>query len=661
MKKILFLMPLMAISFLANCGKGDPKTYTLSTDTEGVTFDLATITEGEDYVGKIIVTADGKKLPDNLDYVTLDDEAKTPISDYTYKLLDDKKTADFKIPANNIKGNIRVGITLVPINYSIEMSAFGCSVEGLEDEYNFNDEAILKFTANEEGTLPNDLKVKMGEKILTKDTDYEYVLDNTFTYADFKVKITDNVRITISAIYAEDALTFTCNSDNASFGIYHFVTGTSSNITTDLEYIVKNEDGEIREQKELKLTDDNVGAQLLCDKKLNQGDTIELYGNNPTGFNKLDIEITEKGIEFKKIVDTSFYTGENDDFSVSGNIMSLVDKTNFTTLKSVPGTGCFNFLFASDQDKQTLINGINDEEEKYYCNITDASDLYIPCTGFLSYYSLFAHSKTLEIAPVTLPALDLSPFCYGAMFLNCAKLKKAPELPAKTLSYACYLGMFMESSLIDAPELKATTLAGLCYAAMFTDCTSLKNPPSTIKADELKNGCCSSMFHHCTSLISTPNLPTTKLAPSCYYQMFYECTSLKTTYDLPATKLEDYCYSGMYLGCEALVKAPDINAETLAEGCCSFMFRYCKVLTTVPLLKAKKLVGSCYFKMFADCESLLIKKQSSGAESFCFFECPSGESYCEDALAFMFNNTPGDFISEGQDPKPGDKCFCCYK
>ena len=60
------------------------------------------------------------------------------------------------------------------------------------------------------------------------------------------------------------------------------------------------------------------------------------------------------------------------------------------------------------------------------------------------------------------------------MFSGCTSLTSAPELPATTLAYGCYGGMFYDcTSLTTAPELPATTLAEGCYMSIFYGCTNL--------------------------------------------------------------------------------------------------------------------------------------------------------------------------------------------
>lgn len=86
--------------------------YTIFTETKGVKIEPSFATEKEDYEGTISSESD-KLLRDHLDAVVLDDDKSTPITDYTYTLAEDAKTATLLIPAHNITNNIKVKLTLV--------------------------------------------------------------------------------------------------------------------------------------------------------------------------------------------------------------------------------------------------------------------------------------------------------------------------------------------------------------------------------------------------------------------------------------------------------------------------------------------------------------------------------------------------------------------
>ena len=95
------------------------------------------------------------------------------------------------------------------------------------------------------------------------------------------------------------------------------------------------------------------------------------------------------------------------------------------------------------------------------------------------------------------------------LFIDCAVLTSAPELPATTLAKNCYDSMFSGcTSLTDAPVLPATKLADFCYSTMFYGCTSLTSAPK-LSAEKLANNCYTYMFSNCNSLSTI-----TMLAPA---------------------------------------------------------------------------------------------------------------------------------------------------
>ena len=272
-------------------------------------------------------------------------------------------------------------------------------------------------------------------------------------------------------------------------------------------------------------------------------------------------------------------------FKVEGNIMSLINPTNFATATTLGSKYTFNGLF----------NG---------------------CTGLTSAENL------------VLPATTLAEGCYYSMFTNCAKLTKAPkELPSDTLTTNCYAQMFWNcKSLTVVPKLSATKLATYCYSSMFANCKSLITVPE-LPATTLATNCYASMFKGCSSLSTAPALPATTLATSCYRDMFYNCTSLTVAPELPATTLEYQCYNSMFYGCTKLTQAPVLPANSLANRCYYYMFEGCSSLTTAPELPATTLAQDCYNSMFSNCTSLTIAPElpaeilDSGCYSYMFYGC----------------------------------------
>lgn len=198
----------------------------------------------------------------------------------------------------------------------------------------------------------------------------------------------------------------------------------------------------------------------------------------------------------------------------------------------------------------------------------------------------------------------LKKYCGYYMFLGCASLTTAPELPTTTLAQSCYGAMFSSCrNLVTAPNLPATILALDCYSSMFSNCTSLTTAP-VLPATTLMQGCYSSMFSNCTSITTAPALPATELTKYCYSSMFSGCINLTISPVLHAITLDTNCYSDMFRDCTALVTAPALPATTLASGCYSNMFSNCTSLVTAPNLPATTLSNSCYFQMFSNCTNL---------------------------------------------------------
>lgn len=149
------------------------------------------------------------------------------------------------------------------------------------------------------------------------------------------------------------------------------------------------------------------------------GDVVQFKGDNPTYGS------------YVSYVGHYTYFNSTCNYRIKGNIMSLIDSTNFASLKELQSGCTFYSLFRD------------------CTGLTDASELLLPAT-------------------------TLTYRCYYGMFSNCSGLTQAPELPAPTLTQDCYFNMFYNcTSLTTAPALPATTLADYCYASMFRFCRNL--------------------------------------------------------------------------------------------------------------------------------------------------------------------------------------------
>ena len=253
----------------------------------------------------------------------------------------------------------------------------------------------------------------------------------------------------------------------------------------------------------------------------------------------------------------------NADFYAYGNIMSLVNSSNFAAATKLTTPYTFARLFDGN-----------------------------------------THLKNHPSNSLILPASKLSEGCYAALFYGCTNITSSPTLPATILALSCYSKMFYGcTGLTSAPELPATTLAEKCYENMFEECTGLTSAPA-LPATTLAANCYEEMFCECTGLTSAPELPATTLADNCYYRMFCGCAGLTSAPELPATTLADGCYLGMFMECKGLTSASELPATTLAYRCYMSMFYDCKKLATAPVLPASTLVSDCYFWMFWGCSKL---------------------------------------------------------
>lgn len=175
------------------------------------------------------------------------------------------------------------------------------------------------------------------------------------------------------------------------------------------------------------------------------GDTIKFKGDNPSYgdyhqitsdndyFNKFSVGIGTKSrtnlsqnISMEEI--TNLFRSNGLEFEVYGNIMSLINSTNFSNIKS----------FASGT------NAI--------------------------FKNLFVRMPIVDASKLILPATTLNPYCYALLFKLDTLLQDgcAPKLPADTLAEYCYQCMFQNTmNLHEAPLLPAVNLAPNCYNSMF--------------------------------------------------------------------------------------------------------------------------------------------------------------------------------------------------
>ena len=173
-----------------------------------------------------------------------------------------------------------------------------------------------------------------------------------------------------------------------------------------------------------------------------------------------------------------FHIESQNDCYVYGNMMSLIDKDGFATNTTLTEPYAFFHLFQrSDYEPATTI-------------------------------------RNHPTKDIVLPATTLTYNCYDGLFADCQGITRAPQLPATTLADWCYCMMFSGTGITEAPALPATTLTNACYSDMFMNCISLAAAPE-LPAPTLVEGCYSSMFSGCSSLGYVKCLATDISADYC--------------------------------------------------------------------------------------------------------------------------------------------------
>ena len=239
---------------------------------------------------------------------------------------------------------------------------------------------------------------------------------------------------------------------------------------------------------------------------------------------------------------TASYSG----FTATGNVTAYQAAVDFSTKPltfNILSAGTINWRASDMAVRRTIEYKLNDGEWKSITSYTGSSSPIINVVegdkvqfrgnntqygNSSSKYNSFGRSTALFEAEGNVMSLIYgddfknnltisSSYAFAGLFRECANLVSAENLvlPATTLAYGCYDGMFMYcSSLTTAPELPATTLADYCYYRMFDRCTSLTTAPE-LPATTLAQGCYKEMFQGCTNLNYIKCLATNISARNC--------------------------------------------------------------------------------------------------------------------------------------------------
>lgn len=182
------------------------------------------------------------------------------------------------------------------------------------------------------------------------------------------------------------------------------------------------------------------------------------------------------------------------------------------------------------------------------------------------------NTHIVDASKLLLPATTMNWCCYYGMFKDCTSLTAAPALPATTLGNYCYAFMFENTAITTAPDLNAQNLPANCYERMFNGCTALVNAPSSLGSatGTTGAGCCASMFRGCVTLETAPGLLSPSLAQDAYNSMFYGCTSLNHVECFATSRIDSSGSTTNWLNGVALtgtfVKAASVTWPTGANG-----------------------------------------------------------------------------------------------
>lgn len=124
----------------------------------------------------------------------------------------------------------------------------------------------------------------------------------------------------------------------------------------------------------------------------------------------------------------------NVNHTVGGNILSLLNKTNYSTLTFIDYSYKISQLFYSNTH---LISA----KDLNFGNATTCT-----CDMFMS--ACFQGCTSLITPPETLPFTTLAPRMYRSAFQDCSSMTSTPSLPATTLTENCYERMFSGCSSI---------------------------------------------------------------------------------------------------------------------------------------------------------------------------------------------------------------------
>lgn len=331
------------------------------------------------------------------------------------------------------------------------------------------------------------------------------------------------------------------------------------------------------------------------------GGTMRLRRNPENGINANGF-----GYNGKDVYDRRWYFVTSGDYSLEGNIMSLVDGNDFATNTTIPATYCcFNSLFINN----TALKNID--------------KLRLPATTLKNrcYRSMFEGCTGLtNISNFTLPdPTTADPYSYLRMFYNCSGLTTLNgfRVPDALGTYACESMFYGCTGLtnINGINFAADTLNSYCYRYMFQACTGLTSVMDTFRVSVIAANSCEQMFVGCTNLRQTPAIKVDSIGTAGCINMFKTCgtttgTDSMTAGDIIVSKAIYYqgCQT-MYAGSTRLKNAPAIKAgrifgTTDKNGGCRYMFQDLTGITSAGAINVGRLDAYGCSYMYTGCTKL---------------------------------------------------------
>lgn len=237
---------------------------------------------------------------------------------------------------------------------------------------------------------------------------------------------------------AEKPLTITFHEAGEFKWRARLQTKTISEVARTIEYSING-----GEWISITATSDNGGVAV----SVSSGDVVTFRGSNPT----LGLALN----------DNCVFTGITAQCDISGNIMSLLNPTGYSEMKTFASAFPFTLIFRNNT------------------GIVDASKLALPATGLTErcYSYMFYGCTGLVHGPDFPPVLNVARQCYHSMFCGCSNLISGPKqigLPDSTIGENACGDMYNGcTSLTTAPLLPAKTMGNNCYEQMFQGCSSL--------------------------------------------------------------------------------------------------------------------------------------------------------------------------------------------